>query len=96
MSKQKQSLKQAVVLARTPGTLIGRCCGLEGLPIGDWPATKQAMAQLMDALPLRSQRSYTAAELVDALYGDDGWGRYRSRGDVFEADETAAYRYCDE
>ena len=58
---------------------IGRLkVGLDGLPIGGWPETQQAIRRLTEELPLRSQRSYTVSDLIDALYHTSG-DRYVSR-----------------
>lgn len=52
-------------------------CGLDGCPAGGWAVTLQARSRLADALPPRSERSYTLTELVDACYVLDHADRYR-------------------
>jgi hypothetical protein len=77
--KRKQSLKQAVRLARN-GTLRVTACGLDGCPVGmGWPETQQAMQTIMEALPHWSERSYHTYDLIAALYREDSTGRYRLR-----------------
>ncbi len=72
----RQSLRQTVSLVRS-GRL--RVDGLAGCPVGGWAETAQAMRRIEDELPHRSQRSYTLAQIVDALYAVDHADRYRPR-----------------
>ena len=66
----KQSLKQAVHLAKTGKSkalaTAARC--LHGLPEGGWPQTQQARLDILEYLPLRDMRSYTITEFIGATY----------------------------
>lgn len=86
---EKQSLDQAVFLARTGKSedmaRAARC--LNGLPVGGWAETEQAFMRLAEYLPQPHCRAYTVAELVDQLYevrGANAWadGRYYTRPDA--------------
>ena len=83
---KKQTLAQAVALVRTSRGLhdVTRC-GLGGCPVGGWPETEQAIGRIEEALPLRSERSYTVDNIIGALYEIDHAGRYRYRIDKEEA-----------
>lgn len=61
---------------------------LDGLPVGGWAETQQALRDLEQALPL--DRDYTLAEYVSANYYVDSTGRYRSR--AYQADLAQAAR----
>ena len=76
-----QTLDQAVHLAKSgkSKSLSSAACSLLGKPVGGWPETQQAMRELRDELPLRSQREYTVQQFVDAVYITDSADRYRSR-----------------
>jgi hypothetical protein len=75
----KQTLKQALHLVDT-GKM--RVTSLVGLPAGGWGDTQQALRQLREDLPLRSERSYTIDEFVSARYELDHADRYRVRAPV--------------
>lgn len=77
---RKQTLKEATRLVRTSQGLhdVTRS-GLGGCPEGGWPETQQAKRRLEDALPHRSERTYTACEIIDALYTVNNMGRYEYR-----------------
>lgn len=79
----KQSLEQAVQLARTGKSreLARAARVLHGLPQGGWPQTQQAMRDLRGFLPIRELRDYTVSEFISACYatgGESGDGPYRS------------------
>lgn len=44
---------------------------LDGKPVGGWPETVQAERRIVDELPLRRYRGYSAGDLIDALYAVD-------------------------
>jgi hypothetical protein len=53
---------------------------LVGLPDGGWPETKQAWHRLLETLPARSERDFTADQLVARyLQVDATTQRYRWR-----------------
>ena len=56
--------------------------GMVGCPVGGWAETVQAKRALIDELPLRSERNYTADELIDRALTVDFAGRYALRGDL--------------
>lgn len=76
----RQSLAQAVTLIRSgKGMRDVARCGLSGCPVGGWPETRQAMRRISEALPASDRRSYTVAQLVDAIYVVDAADRYQWR-----------------
>jgi hypothetical protein len=75
----KETLKQALYLFSCGKRIIR--CGLAGCPEGGWAQTEQARAQLLDELPLRSERAYTVDEFISAAYELDHAGRYQVRAE---------------
>jgi hypothetical protein len=75
-----QTLKQAIHLATTGKSRALRSAALEldGKPVGGWPETQQALRQIDDALPLRSEREYASDEFIAAMYTVDSADRYRA------------------
>jgi hypothetical protein len=69
----KQTLQQAVILARTGKSrdLSMAARILDHKPEGNWAETQQAMRELRGFLPLSSQRAYTWQEFVAAVYRVD-------------------------
>ena len=75
---RRESLRQRLtIIART-----GLRCGLAGCPVGGWGETDQAMRRLEEDLPRRSERTYSLADVVSALYYVDHADRYRVREEV--------------
>lgn len=66
----KQTLNQAIMLARTgkSADLARAAVALNGLPEGGWAETKQARVRLIDDLPMKNAREYTADEFIAAIY----------------------------
>lgn len=78
-----QTLTQAIFVARKPGTCLHRAInGLVGCPIGGWGETDQARRRVVDELPRRSERDWTASQLIEAVLDEDYAGRYAWREDV--------------
>jgi len=78
----KQTLKQAIFLLTSGKSteLLRAAFALDGKPAGDWPETQQARAQMIDLLPARHARAYTADEFVSAVYDwSELTGRYSTR-----------------
>jgi len=73
---KRESLKTRLAIIRRAG---GPRCGLDGCPVGGWGETQQALRQLAEDLPLKSERTYSVQQVVDALYDVDSAGRYRVR-----------------
>lgn len=73
MSERRQSIKQALRSTE----IVRALSGLVGCPVGGWAETKQAMARIDDAIPIRSLRSYTASSLVEAAMRVDSAQRYQ-------------------
>lgn len=75
----KQSLAQAKhLVASRKSRAFGRAASyLDGLPVGGWGETEQAMRQIVEELPHRSERAYTVTEFVSAVYTVDTACRYR-------------------
>ena len=72
-----KTIKTAIKNAAMPGTELNRALnGLAGCPVGGWPETEQALRSVREALPFRSERKYTASELVNAVMGVDHADRY--------------------
>lgn len=82
MSARRQSLRSAVAAVRRGGAISRAVNGLVGCPLGGWGETAQARAALVDALPLRIDRSYTAADLIAACLRENHAGRYEWREEV--------------
>lgn len=82
MSARRQSLRSAVAAVRRGGAVSRAVNGLVGCPLGGWPETAQARAAVVEALPLRADRSYTADELVTACLRESHAGRYQWRVEV--------------
>lgn len=75
MSANKQTIAQAL---RTPA--IRRALNeLVGCPVGGWGDTDMARRRLVDALPWRADRSYSASDLISAALTVDIADRYRWR-----------------
>lgn len=49
---------------------------LVGQPAGGWPETQQAIQDIREALPLRHNRTFAAAELIQATMTLDHANRY--------------------
>lgn len=83
MTRKIQTLIQAVHLATSGKSrdMARAALALDGLPVGGWGETAQAMRQIADYLPMRSCRSYTVGHFVEAIYAASGpdCGRYRAR-----------------
>jgi len=78
----KQTLKQALFLVTSGNSaaLLRAAFSLDGKPAGEWPDTRQARAQMIDLLPARHARAYTADEFADAVLDlDESTGRYSTR-----------------
>ena len=77
----KQTLKQAVYLAKSgqSKSLASAANSLLGCPVGGWGETEQAMHRVREELPLRSQRDYTLADFVGAVYTTNSLDRYVSK-----------------
>ena len=88
-SRTRQSLRTAIRAASRPGPLRQALCGLEGCPVGGWPETAQARGRVTDELCHRSERSFTTADLIEAVMHEDSAGRWRW-GDGKAAAKTAA------
>lgn len=79
-ASRKQSLRTAVRLAGTDGHPLCRAANyLVGCPAGGWAETAQARRQLVDDLPARDARSYTAEEFIAAVLTLDHADRYIRR-----------------
>lgn len=50
--------------------------GLVGQPAGGWPETQQAIQAIREALPLRHNRTFSAAELIQATMTLNRANRY--------------------
>jgi hypothetical protein len=75
-----KTLPQALATIRTqPTCSLARACQLDGLPVGGWGETAQARSRLVEALPWRTDRDYTADDLIAALYAIDSADRYQRR-----------------
>ena len=65
-----KTLEQAII-AVEKGRLKPQ---LGGLPVGDWPETRQAIRELKSELPPLGRgkdcRNYAVSELIDALYDE--------------------------
>jgi hypothetical protein len=72
---RRESLRDRLRIIERDG-LLG---GLGGLPVGDWPETRQAKSRMIDGLPNRCDRTYTIGDLIDALYIETASGRYARR-----------------
>lgn len=82
----RQTLDQAVYLAKSgkSESLSRAASHLDGLPVGGWPKTEEAMQRTIDDLPWAFDRSYTCRQFVEALYtiehaDDRSSGIYRRR-----------------
>ena len=78
---KRQTLDQALELARSGKSrdLEHAASILSGKPVGGWPETTQARAELVDHLPFRSDRAYTVEEFVAAAYEIDRLDYYRAK-----------------
>lgn len=76
----EQTIKQAIYLAQTGlSPMLRRAARkLDGVPVGAWAETRQAVADMAGDLPAKSDRAYTIQEWIDAAYTVVG-DRYRSR-----------------
>lgn len=65
-----QTLEQAKMLAESgkSESLRRAAWAMHGRPVGAWGDTAQARQNLVADLPARSQRSYSASELIEAMY----------------------------
>ncbi len=65
-----QTLEQALHLARTgESKRLARAANvLDGLPVGGWPSTNEAMHRLVDDLPFRAEREYTREQFIARAY----------------------------
>lgn len=52
------------------------CTTLDGLPVGGWPETQQAIRAVANELPLPSERSYTLHDLLTAAFSVGADQRY--------------------
>lgn len=77
---RKQSLRAAVRAIQTGAMQIHG--GLDGLPVGGWPETQQAVRQLEESIPGPWARSYTVEQIIDAVWATDASGRFVRRGEV--------------
>jgi hypothetical protein len=78
----KQTLKQALHLLTSgkSDALVRAAFALDNIPAGDWPDTQEARRRMIDDLPMRHARAYTADEFADAVYDwSELTGRYRTR-----------------
>jgi hypothetical protein len=76
----QQTIRQAMAATRVDKSNMARAaCALDGCPVGGWGETAQAMRQIAEYLPSRSERTYSVAEFVAAAYYVDHADRYRSR-----------------
>jgi hypothetical protein len=61
-------------------SLLRAAYALDGCPVGEWPQTSQARRQMIDLLPARHGRAYTADEFADAVLDvGEGDARYHTR-----------------
>lgn len=76
-----QTLDQALTIARTsPKSGPARAArALDGLPVGGWGETAQAIRRLDEQLPGHWERDYTTADFIGRAYTVDENERYRSR-----------------
>jgi len=75
-----QTLTQALHAARVQDSNINRgLAGMVGKPVAAAAETQQAYKTLLDLLPARSQRAYTADELLDAAMRESSGGRWEFR-----------------
>lgn len=71
------TIKQALACCQS---VVAALSGLVGCPEGGWPETEQAKRRLVDALPFRTDRNYSASDLIEsALVIDRTTRRYRWR-----------------
>lgn len=75
-----QTLTQALHAARVQDSDINRgLAGFVGKPVAADGSTQQAYTNLLDLLPARGQREYTADELLDAAMRESSAGRWEFR-----------------
>jgi len=72
----KKSIKSAIKSADIKRALNG----LVGCPAGGWPETQQARNCIIDALPIRADRSYSVDDLIAYAMIVDHADRYQFRG----------------
>ncbi len=74
--------RQSIKAALRDETIRRALSGLIGCPAGGWAETSQARRRLVDELPVRSLRSYSADELISAALELDHADRYQWRQEV--------------
>ena len=75
-----QTLQQALHAARVQDSNINRgLAGFVGKPVASSAETQQAYTNLLDLLPARGQRDYTAEQLLDAAMCESSIGRWEFR-----------------
>lgn len=75
-----QTLTQALYAARVQDSNINRgLAGFVGKPVAASAETQQAYTNLLDLLPARGQRDYTADQLLDAAMRESSSGRWEFR-----------------
>jgi len=80
---KKKTVRLRSIKAAMKSPAIRRALGgLVGCPVGGWAETAQARRRLIDELPLRAERSYSADDLIEAALTVDHAGRYQWRTEV--------------